>query len=262
MNLISAEIRKLAYQRSTYGLLIAGVALSVLSTAFSPIALDQLAGEISMPLSDPNNIDGIYAKALGAYIVVVVLGVRFMAGEFHHHTAIATFLSEPRRHRVLFSKLLVAAVAGAAFNVVATIIGMASGWIALQFFADAAEPHPEIFVNFPLSAALIGAVLAVMGVGIGAVIRNHNVATAASLIWLFLVDRIIAVIWVAVGKFMPTGLITSMMNLQISVSDSTDTLSLDTDVYLEPLPAALILLGYGILFSFIAIATSLRRDID
>ncbi len=262
MNLISSEFRKLAYQRSTYGLILAAVALSVVSTAFSPFAIVQLSGEINFPLSDPNNVDGIYSKALSAYILVVVIGVRFMSGEFSHHTAVSTFLTTPKRHRVLAAKLAVAAVAGAAVNLFATLVGMGTGWFALQLYPNVAAPHAHIFWDFALSAALTGAVLCVVGVGVGALIRNQNLATTASLIWLFLVDRILAVIWVDGGKYLPSGLVTSLMNLTLSVSDKTTSLTINTSDYLPPLPAALILVGYAVVFSGLAWVSTLRRDIE
>lgn len=262
MNLIKSELRKLTYQRSTYALIVAAIALSILSTAFSPYALAQLSGQVSMPLSNPNNVDGIYAKALGAYILVLIIGVRFMSGEFQHHTAVATFLATPKRHRVLIVKLVVAAVVGAIVNLIATVIGMASGWFALQFYSNVAAPHAQIFIDFPLSALLTGAVLCVVGVGIGSLIRNQTIATTLALIWILLVDRIIAVIWVPVGKYLPTGLVTSLMNLQIDVSDASANITINTNDYLAPLPAALLLLAYGLVFAAASLITGLRRDIE
>lgn len=39
-------------------------------------------------------------------------------------------------------------------------------------------------------------------------------------------------------------------------------LGFDTTNYLPPLTATIVLLGYGLVFGVIAIATSLRRDIE
>lgn len=261
MNLIKSEFRKLIYQRSTYGLILAAVAIAVLATALSPYAISQLGNQIVMPLSSADNIDGIYAKALGSYMFIVIVGVLMMAGEFHHHTAVATFLSAPKRLNVLLAKLAVAAIAGAIIDLIATWVGIASGAIALGFYPDAAQPHSYIFLNFSASAALTGAVLAVVGVGIGALIRNQNLAVTASLIWLFVVDRILALVWVEVGKYLPTGLITAMMNLKIDVTTKTP-IAVNTADYLDPIPAAFLLFGYGIVFAAVSLVFTLRRDID
>lgn len=262
MNLVKSEFRKLIYQRSTYGLILAAVAIAVLGTAFSPLAVEKLGGQIQMPLSDSNNVDGIYAKALGAYMFVVIIGVIIMSGEFHHHTAVATFLASPKRHRVLLAKLSVAAVAGALINLFATLIGMASGAIALSMFKNVAQPHSYIWLNYSAASLLIGAVLAVVGVGLGALIRNQNLAVTAALIWLFVVDRILAVIWTDVGKYLPTGLITSMMDLKIDVSSKAANVAINSASYLDPIPAAFLLFGYGLVFAALSLALTMRRDID
>jgi ABC-type transport system involved in multi-copper enzyme maturation permease subunit len=41
MNLVKAELRKLVYSRSTYGLLLASIFVAVLSTVVTAIVIDQ-----------------------------------------------------------------------------------------------------------------------------------------------------------------------------------------------------------------------------
>lgn len=262
MNLLKSEFLKLAYQRRTWGLLAAAIFLAVLGTAFSPYAISKLAHEMPLALSSADVIDAIYAKALGAYILALILGIVVMSSEFHHHTAIATFLTSPKRTQVLGAKLITAAIWGAGFNVIATLIGMGSGAFALTLFKNVGTPHGYIFVNYPLAAALIGAVLGVVGVGIGTLIRNQNGAVATGLVWFLVLDRILAVVWADAGKYLPTGLITAMMTLHLSVKDKSTGLGINTSDYLDPLPAAGLLLVYALVFAGVSIATTLRRDID
>lgn len=262
MNLLKSELLKLVYQRRTYGLLLASIAISLLATVASPIAINRLAGDITMALNNAQAIDSIYAKALGGYLFVLMIGVFMMASEFNHHTAIATFLATPKRSRALAAKLVMAAIAGAVINVVATLVGMAGGAIALNIYGVTTAPDGFIWLDYPASAALIGAVLAVMGVAIGTLIRNQQAAVTTAMVWLFLVDRLLALLWSEVGKYLPTGLITSMMNLHIKIGSKSTGISIDTSNYLEPLPASGLLLAYGLVFAAAAMFTSLRRDID
>jgi len=262
VNLLKAEFMKLAYQRRTWGLLAAAIFLAVLATAFSPYAIERAKTSMFMNLSSSDVVDGVYAKALGAYIIAMILGIVIMSSEFHHHTAIATFLAAPKRSRVLAAKIATAAIWGAGFNLIATGIGMGTGAYALTLFSNAAAPHSYIFVNYLLAAVLIGAVCAVMGVGIGTLIRNQNAAVSVGLVWFLVVDRILAVIWTEIGKYLPSGLITAMMALHLNVKDKTSGLGINTNDYLEPLPAAGFLLAYALVFAAVSIATTLRRDID
>jgi ABC-2 type transport system permease protein len=262
MNILKAEFLKLAYSRRTWFIALASIGISVISSAFTPYALAQLKTQIVMPLTTSAAVDGVYAKSLGGYIFVIVIGVLMMTSEFHNHTAIATFLATPQRAHALYAKLVMAVIAGAIVNFFATIIGMASAAIALTFYPEAAAPSADIFINYPASALLIGAVLAVIGVGVGALIRNQTVAIAVAMLWIFLVDRILGVLFVAVGKYLPTGLITSMMNIQLTVTTTSKVASLNTGDYLDALPAAGLLLLYGMVFAVVAMFTTLRRDID
>ena len=262
MNLLKSEFMKLVYQRRSYGILLASIAISVLATAFTPYALTKLPTGLNMALTTAEAVDSVYAKSLGGYLFVVLIGVYIMTTEFQHHTAIATFLATPQRWKALGAKLVVAVTAGAVMNTVATLIGMASGKIALGLYDVTTEPNSFIWVDYPASAALIGAVLAVIGVGIGTLIRNQSAAVTTAMLWLSLVDRLLAVLFTAIGKYLPAGLITSMMNLHIKMGGSNSPVSINTDDYLEPWPAAGLLLVYGIVFAAVAMFTTLRRDID
>jgi ABC-2 type transport system permease protein len=261
VNLLKSEFLKLVYQRRTYGVLLAAIGISVLSTAFTPYALSRIEA-MGMPLGDAAVVDSVYSKALAGYMFALILGVLIMSSEFQNHTAIATFLATPKRFEVLISKIGIAAIAGAIVNVIATSVGLASGAIALSLFKHVATPHSYIWADYLASAALTGAVLAVMGVSIGTLIRNQNLAVSVAMIWIFVVDRILAVIWTEVGKYLPTGLITAMMNLHIDVKVKAIGFNINTGDYLDPWPAAGLLLLYGVLFAVVSVATSLRRDID
>ena len=261
MNLLKSEFLKLVYQRRTYGVLAAAIGIAVLATAFTPYALTKLR-TFGVPLSNPAVVDSVYAKALGGYMFALILGVLIMSSEFQNRTAIATFLATPKRIEVLVSKLAIAAIAGAILNLVATLVALASGAIALSMFKNVAAPDSYIWVDYLASAALTGAVLAVIGVSIGTLIRNQNAAVSVAMIWIFVVDRILAVIWTDVGKYLPTGLITAMMNLHLDVKVRSIGLNINTGDYLDPWPAAGLLLAYGVVFAVVSVATSLRRDID
>ena len=261
MNLIKAEFLKLIYQRRTWLLFIAAMFLSVLATALTPWALSRMKGDLSMPLNVADNVDGVYSKALGAYILSLVIGIVIMSSEFQNHTAIATFLATPQRTRVLGAKIITAAVWGALINTVATGVGMISGGIALSFFNDVASAHSHIFGDFLASAALTGAVLAVVGLAIGTLIRNQNAAVAVGLVLFLVVDRILAVVWSEGGKYLPSGLITGMMQLHINVNEKTTGLNINTADYLDPWPAAGLMFLYGIVFAGVSLIT-LRKDID
>ena len=113
-------------------------------------------------------------------------------------------------------------------------------------------------MNLSLAALLSGAVLAIVGVAIGSLIRNQLIAIVSTLVWLFIVEPIILLLFVDAGKWLPTGAITGMLAIEFE----SVAIGVDTSDYLTPGVATLVLLAYGAIFSIVALVTSMRRDID
>jgi ABC-2 type transport system permease protein len=258
VNLIRAEFRKLLYSRSSYGLTLASVFLAVLSTVVTPIVISQDETGMFGSLSDSAMVDGVYANAISSYIFSIILGILIMSGEFRHGTAVATFLAAPRRILVLTAKLIVAAIAGALMQLISAALGMAGGLFTLSFYEGVASASENIFWSIMAAAALSGAVLGIVGVAIGSLIRNQLIAIVATLVWLFVVEPIVLLLFVEAGKWLPTGAITGMLALEFE----SEALGVNTADYLAPGLSALLLLGYGAVFAITAIFTSMRRDID
>ena len=258
--LFKSEWRKLIYVRANWGLLIAATFISVLSVVVTPFILTTGdAGELlGLGLDQTAAVDATYANGISGYIFAIILGIMLMAGEFRHGTAVATFLTAPRRGVVLTAKLVIAAIGGVLLMVVSTGASLISGYFTLLGFEDVAEPSDNLFLNTMIAATISGAVLGVIGVAIGTLIRNQMLAIVGALVYLFLIDPLLLALWPDAGKFLPSGLITAMLAIDISAPE----LGFDTTNYLPALTATLVLLGYGAVFAFIAIATSLRRDID
>jgi ABC-type transport system involved in multi-copper enzyme maturation permease subunit len=258
--LLKSEWRKLVYVRANWGLLIGATFISTLSVVVTPFILDATpSGELlGLGLDQQAAVDATYANGISGYVFAIVLGILMMAGEFRHGTAVATFLTAPKRGIVLAAKLSVAAVGGLLFMAISTGISLLAGFFVLLGFEDAADPSENLFLNTMIAAAIGGAVLGVIGVAIGTLIRNQMLAIVGALVYLFIVDPLLLALWPDTGKWLPSGLITAMLSIDISAPE----LGFDTTNYLPALTATFVLLGYGAAFAIVAIATSLRRDID
>lgn len=258
MSLMKSEWRKLVYVRAHWGLLIAAILLSGLSTAVTPMILDSMGPSSGLMLSMQEAVDSVYANAIGGYIFAIILGIMLMSGEFRHGTAVATFLTAPKRGTVLANKLAIAAAGGVLLMAISTGAGIAGGLIGMSFYPDAASPSSNIFLNTMAAAVVSGAVLGVVGVAIGTLVRNQMLAIVGALVYLFVIDPILLLVWPDAGKFLPSGLITGMMALDIQSPE----LGFDTTNYLPAVWATVVLIGYGMVFAIVAVATSLRRDVD
>lgn len=258
MNLLKSEWRKLVYVRANWGLLIAATAISVLSVVVVPFVLESQGEMFGTSLQSSDGVDSVYANGISGYVFAIILGIMLMAGEFRHGTAVATFLTAPRRTTVVASKMLIGAVAGVLVMLISTIVSLFAGWVTLQQFENVAAPSDSLFVNTILAATLGGAVLGLIGVAIGTFVRNQMLAIIGSLVYLFIIDPLLLTLWPDAGKWLPSGLITAMMALDLDMPE----LGINTTNYLPPFAAAGVLIAFGAVFATAAIATSLRRDID
>jgi ABC-type transport system involved in multi-copper enzyme maturation permease subunit len=238
--------------------LIAAILVALLGTAVTPVILDSNAEAFGLGLDQPDAIDAVYANAISSYFFAIIIGIMLMSGEFRHGTSVATFLTAPKRGTVLANKLAIAAIGGALVMVIATASGLLGGWVALQFFDNVAEPSSGVFLNTMIAAVVSGAILGVVGVALGTLVRNQMLAITGSLIYLFVIDPILLTLAPEAGKWLPSGLITAMLALDVQAPE----LGFDTTNYLPALTATIVLLGYGLVFGVIAIATSLRRDVE
>ena len=259
MRLLAAELRKITYQRAMWGMLLGGILFSVLGTASTPFILDSSGDGLGFgTLEDTAVVDSVYANAVSGFYFSMLLGVLVVAGEFRHGTAVATFVAVPKRGRVLLAKLVAAGLAGLILQVLATAGGMAAGYAALQFFPDAADASRAVLINTAVAGVVSGLVLGVVGAAIGALLRSQVLALVGTLLWLFAVEPILLLLAPEAGKYFLTGLATAIVALDVE----SDLVDFSTDAFLSPGVAILVLLGYALVASVIALASSMRRDID
>ena len=104
-HLIRAELLKLRTTRTFWAYVGAAVAFVPLS-----VALAMTSG--SEPLDSPDGVRNVVAAASSGGLVLLVLGILMMAGEFRHGTATSTFLITPDRRRVVAAKVVAASLVG------------------------------------------------------------------------------------------------------------------------------------------------------
>jgi ABC-2 type transport system permease protein len=258
MSLIKSEIRKVLYVRANWGILLASVVISIISVVITPFIFE--AGNVGggLTLDSPQAIDAVYANAISGYIFVIILGIMLMAGEYRHGTAVATFLARPKREIVLAAKLGIAAIVGAVFMLISVWASILAGIIVLAGFDNAAAPSSGTFLNLTIAGLVSGAILAVIGVAIGALLKSQMLAIVFSLVYLFVIDPLLLVLWVDIAKYLPGGLITAMTAIDIDAPE----FGINTANFLDPIQATLLLLGYGAVFALISLVTSMRRDVE
>jgi ABC-2 type transport system permease protein len=161
-----------------------------------------------------------------------------------------SFLVSPRRQRVLLAKFIsYGLVAGLGVAVVATCFTVAAAAITL-----AARGFP--LTSPGLAQVLLGAtvstvIYAIVGVSLGALIRNQTAAIAIAFGWFYYAEYLLVWLLPAFGKWVPGGAAKSLIDFNL---DGTLTL----------LPAWIggpVFLGYAVVFGVSAYLFTTRRDV-
>ena len=250
--LIAAEFRKLFTTRLWLWLLLGTMGLTALYASLL-IGFSEDPDTMTAPLTTPAGQRTLFAVASGgANTLVAVLAAIGITSEFRHKTASATFLATPRRTSVVAAKLVTYAATGAAYAVTSLLVVavIAVPWLTAK----------DIDINL-LGGGLPGTyagvmadvvIFALLGVGLGALLRNQVAAVVGLLVYRFVAEPILTGI-PALGDW--------TIYLPGSASAALTQVSLTTQEYLQAWQGGLVLAGYALALAGAGALISMRRDI-
>ena len=136
-------------------------------------------------------------------IFVVLLGILCVTTEYQHGDIVWRFLAEPSRAVVIAAKAGACAVIGALLGIVTlqigTLIEIGFGGPGATFGLSSGEAIHAV-AGAVLSAALAG----VLGVGIGAAVRNQTAAVVGALVGVLLVEPMLGALVPRLSAYLPT----------------------------------------------------------
>jgi ABC-2 type transport system permease protein len=245
--LIRAELLKLRTTRTFWWSVVAALAFVPVSVALAM----QMAGQAGSPTLDSSEgVRNVMSAAASGAQILLVIGILIMAGEFRHNTATSTFLISPDRKRVVGAKLTAASLVGVGVTLAASVLTLA---IALPWLA---AKHIDIsLLSGDLALPLLGALAAtalypLVGVGVGALLRNQTVAVTIALVWVLIVEGVLVGFAPAVGRWLPGGAGSALTGVATAKGG-----------LLPMWGAALLLAGYGLVFAAAGTRLITRRDI-
>lgn len=241
-DLVAAEWLKLRTTRLLAGLVPAAVVLSLASLAGVVIAADDVVA-----LESTETIRRAFAVTGTGAILVLILGIVMSAGEYRHGTASDTFLTTPRRHRVLAAKLTVGAAIGVAAGVV--IAAACVGLAALLYTTRAATfPIGDGEIWLTLTGVVAYTTLfAVVGVAFGSMIRNQTVAVAGALAWFGIIEHTLINLVPGLGRWLPFAAGEAIVRAPL-------------DDLLSPAAGFAVLTAYGAAIALAGIRVAATRD--
>ena len=248
-DLLRLEWRKITTTRMVLGLTLTALAF----TALNVVALILISGTQGAPaLTDEATLRTVFASAGSASVIVLVLGIIGMTTEYRHMTITASFLATPRRGRVLAAKMGAYAVLGVVEGALCWALTVVLALVLLPLREHAPIDWPSV-VQVGGGVLLAFAIYGVLGVALGALIRNQVAAIVVALVWVLLVEALVVAFLPKVGKWLPGGAVNSVLQAGVAEVGPIDQLPV--------WGGAVVLLGYALLFAVLAARTTLRRDI-
>jgi hypothetical protein len=153
---------------------------------------------------------------------------------------------------VLAAKLAAVALVGLLFAVVSIAFALVVSWVAIELRGD-----PLVFdatvVEVLLGVGLVMALYGPIGVAVGALVRNQIAAVVGALAWTFIVEQLVVALWPEVGRWLPGGAASAVLQLGEVATTRGDLL--------PPWAGALLLVAYAAVLSVVAARVTLRRDL-
>jgi len=244
--LVRAELAKLRTVRLFYGVAAAMAAFGVLTVVANVTSAGQ-QGSPPLSADDLPALVGAPATMLsGAALLLGILGI---AGEFRHHTITQTLLATPDRGRVVAAKLVAYALAGIAVAALtlAVTIAVALPWMNAKGLSVSVLDGE---VGHALAGTLLVAGLCgLVGVGVGALVRNQVAALVGVLVWVVVVEGLVLSLLnvPGLGKWLPSAAAAALTN--------------PGGGHLSRPAGGLLFAAYGLAFSVVGTRFVIRRDI-
>jgi ABC-2 type transport system permease protein len=188
IRLIRGEFLKLRTTQVWFWLLLSTVAVGALLAVAQIAPHDGIRSQRAVP-----DLFAAFAAAPG-YIILFVLGVLGVTTEFRYQTITPTVLQTPSRWTIVTAKMITYAIVGVLYSIAALAAEAVVGipWLS----AKGIDVH---FGNSEVQHAIIAtfgvlALFGIVGLGIGALLRNQIVAVVVGIIFLVVLENILLAI--------------------------------------------------------------------
>ncbi len=214
--LIRSELRKLTTTRMPWAFLAVLAVLGGIN-AFAVIAGTDMDGSKTF-ISTAADQQSLMAFAANALAIAGLFGAIAVAREYGHHTVVPTFLASPRRYRAVLAQLGAMAIGGGILGLVGaglTVTAVAVSLPATDYtFLVSAGTVTQVLA----ASAFAGAAGAVLGAGIGQLVRNVGGAVTGAVLALFIAPPLIAQLASETASWMPSVLATVLTGVGNEVS--------------------------------------------
>lgn len=249
--LVRAELRKLTTTKMPWAFFAVLVAIAGINAAavIWGTDFDGSKGFISTAADQRS----LMAFAANAVMGAGLFGAIAVSREYGHGTVIPTFVSSPRRHRVVLAQLVAVAIGGAVLALVGSAMIVAAVAAALPtteygFLVSAAGVARVL-----AAAAYAGAVGAVLGAGIGSIVRNTGGAVTSVVLVLIIAPPLLVQLISGASSWMPSPLAIALSGVEPEAVGAEELVS--------AVSALVGLAVWALVPAAIGLVSVLRRDV-
>jgi ABC-2 type transport system permease protein len=242
--LLRSEILKLRTTRTTWTLLAFALGIVVGVLVLTLALLDH--GETI----DDDSLGSLFSFTSIADVLILCLGIVNAAGEFRHGTISSAFLLTPSRWPVVAAKAIAHAAMALLYGLttLAVVAAVALPWLAMK---DATvDLSASGWIPAASGRLIYAACFAVLGVGLGTLVRNQAAALVGALVFLLAIEPALGAVSDGISKYGVGG-----ASLALFGADGSG----------DVIPfwaGALLLTGYALALLAAGTAVTLRRDVS
>jgi ABC-type transport system involved in multi-copper enzyme maturation permease subunit len=239
-------------------------------TGLTPEERQQVRDDLAAQAEQTRSATGLAGLATGIYtsgqffglLLVMLLGVVAVTAEFFHQTATTTFLATPRRTRVILAKSGAVVLVALAFWAVGTVLSVVGGVVFFAYEGVGNSLDRSDVLTTMLLNGLAYALWAVLGLGIGALLRTHIAAVVTGTV-LYMAS--IPTAFVVFGTLHSIIKQDWVLTAAVSVPAVASLVMTSSGRLWEQSPdrwvGAVVLLGYGVVATAVGAVITRRRDI-
>lgn len=202
--LIRSELRKLTTTKMPLAFVLVLILIAALN-AFAVIAGTDMDGSKAFIATEADQ-QSLMAFAFNAFMGAGLFGAIAVAREYGHNTVVPTFLASPRRHQAVIAQYLAVAVGGFVLSVVGAGLTGAAVAVALPSTDYGFLVSVGNVVRVVAAAGLAGAAGAVLGAGIGSIVRNVGGAVTLTVFTFIVAPPLVVQLANDTASWMPANL--------------------------------------------------------
>ncbi len=242
--LIRSELRKLSTTKMPVAFLAVLIVMAALN-AFAVIAGTDMDGSKAF-IATESDQQSLMAFAFNAFMGAGLFGAIAVAREYGHNTVVPTFLASPTRYRAVLAQLIAVAIGGCVLSLIGAGLTVTAVAVALPATDYTFLVGIDNVIRVITASGFAGAAGAVLGAGIGAIVRNVGGAVTLTVFTFMVAPPLVVQLANDTASWMPA-------NLANVISGTIDDISQPAAI------AALII--WALVPALIGLITVQRRDI-